>query len=418
MSQHGFKRLSTVATWANSLAFVLTSSIAASESLPPVPAPYQSSASCDQGTPGGEFVVGGYKYRLSHEIFPPSMDLSHKIQEIYGRDTELADWDDLKSKLNDVKTRHDFVRAIGMPLQSQNFECGNALITKGGSGKLNGMNYFVARHDGARLKNWFIVDSIGQDELHLGRWNHYGRALIKTKTAETIPPVLAAPAPPTTPNPSPSLGRRVALVIGNADYKNAALVNPTFDADLVSETLRRAGFEVTEFKNVDFDAMDQALTNFAKSEDRPDIVLFYFAGHGFALNDGLRQRNYLMSTSARLNSPSEGALRRDGIPLDEVIDRISAPAKITLAFIDACRNDPFHRGVGDRGFAPADSSFDRQIYIGMSTKLGKTALDGEKGTGSPFAQSFTQIIPTPGLRFDDAFRKLREVGSFSTVRTD
>ena len=103
-----------------------------------------------------------------------------------------------------------------------------------------------------------------------------------------------------------------------------------------------------------------------------------------------------MSTSARLNSPSEGALRRDGIPLDEVIDRISAPAKITLAFIDACRNDPFHRGVGDRGFAPADSSFDRQVYIGMSTKLGKTALDGEKGTGSPFAQSFTRIIPTPG----------------------
>jgi uncharacterized caspase-like protein len=154
--------------------------------------------------------------------------------------------------------------------------------------------------------------------------------------------------------------------------------------------------------------MDQALTNFAKSEDRPDIVLFYFAGHGFALNDGLRQRNYLMSTSARLNTPSEGALRRDGIPLDEVIDRISAPAKITLAFIDACRNDPFHRGVGDRGFAPADSSFDRQVYIGMSTKLGKTALDGEKGTGSPFAQSFTRIIPTPGLRIDDAFRKLRE----------
>ena len=250
MSQDGFKRLSTVATWANSLAFVvLTSDIAASENLPPVPAAYQSSATCDQGTPGGEFVVGAYKYRLSSEIFPPSVDLSHKIQGIYGRDTELADWDDLKSKLNDVKTRHDFVRAIGMPLQSQNFECGNALISKGGSVKLNAMNYFVARHDGAKLKNWFIVDSIGQDELHLGRWNHYGRALIKTKADETKPPVLAAPAPPTTPpNPSASLGRRVALVIGNADYKNAALINPTFDADLVSESLRRSGFEVTEFK--------------------------------------------------------------------------------------------------------------------------------------------------------------------------
>ena len=118
MSQHGFKRLSTFATWASPLAFVaLTSHTAASENLPSVPAVYQSSPTCDQGTPGGEFVVGAYKYRLSHEIFPPSVDLSHKIQEIYGRDTELADWDELKSKLNDVKTRHDFVRAIGMPLQ-------------------------------------------------------------------------------------------------------------------------------------------------------------------------------------------------------------------------------------------------------------------------------------------------------------
>lgn len=111
MSQHGFKRLSTIATWAASLAFVaLTSNIAASENLPPVPAAYQPSATCDQGSPGGEFVVGAAKYRLSVEIFPPSTDLSHKIQEIYGRDTELADWDDLKSKLNDVKIRHDFVQ--------------------------------------------------------------------------------------------------------------------------------------------------------------------------------------------------------------------------------------------------------------------------------------------------------------------
>ena len=85
MSQHGFKRLSTVAAWANSLAFVaLTSNVAASENLPPVPAAYQSSATCDQGAPGGEFVVGVYKYRLSHEIFPPSVDLSHKFRKYTG----------------------------------------------------------------------------------------------------------------------------------------------------------------------------------------------------------------------------------------------------------------------------------------------------------------------------------------------
>jgi tetratricopeptide (TPR) repeat protein len=124
----------------------------------------------------------------------------------------------------------------------------------------------------------------------------------------------------TSPTPTPSVafrGRRVALVIGNRDYTNAALANPVFDADLVSSSLKKIGFEVTEVKNADFKAMDVAITNFVAKEDRPDIVLLYSAGHGFAISDGLRQRNYLMSTSADLSATSEAVLRRDGMPLDE-----------------------------------------------------------------------------------------------------
>jgi uncharacterized caspase-like protein len=176
----------------------------------------------------------------------------------------------------------------------------------------------------------------------------------------------------------------------------------------VSEGLKKIGFEVTEVKDADFAALDAALTSFVEKEDRPDIVLFYFAGHGFALADGLRHRNYLMSTSTDLTSASEAILRRDGMPLDEIIDRISAPARITLAFVDACRNDPFHRGAGDRGFERVKIPLERQLYIGMSTQLGRTALDGLEGQGSPFAQAFTKIIAIPGLRIDDAFRDLRD----------
>ena len=197
-------------------------------------------------------------------------------------------------------------------------------------------------------------------------------------------------------------------MIGNRDYVNASLVNPLFDADLVSASLRSIGFEVTEVKNADFRAMDVALTDFVAREDRPDIVLLYFAGHGFAINDGFRQRNYLMSTSADLSATSGALLRRDAMPLDEMIDRISAPAKITLAFVDACRNDPFHRGAGDRGFEPIYIPLHRQLFIGMSTELGRTALDGAEGKGSPFAQAFAKVVATPGLKVDDAFRELRE----------
>jgi tetratricopeptide (TPR) repeat protein len=221
---------------------------------------------------------------------------------------------------------------------------------------------------------------------------------------------LQAPPKPVVEQPTAPAyaGRRVALVIGNRDYSNAALANPLYDADLVTAALKNIGFVVTEVKNADFKGMDAALTDFVAKEDRPDVVLFYFAGHGFAISDGSREHNYLMSTSADLGATSPAMLRRDGMPLDEVIDRISAPAKITLAFIDACRNDPFHRGAGDRGFERIDIQLHRQLFIGMSTQLGKTAIDGAEGKGSPFAQAFAQIIATPGLRVDDAFRELRE----------
>jgi tetratricopeptide (TPR) repeat protein len=202
-------------------------------------------------------------------------------------------------------------------------------------------------------------------------------------------------------------GKRVALVIGNGAYKNAPLANPNLDADLVAASLKKSGFDVLEVKDADFSRFDGALTEFAAKESGADIALFYFAGHGFAISDGLKARNYLMSTSVDLSATSPAQFRRDGIPLDEVIDRISAPAKITLAFVDACRNDPFHRGAGDRGFERIEIPLHRQLFIGMSTELGKTAVDGGVGKGSPFAQAFAQVIATPGLRVDDAFRELR-----------
>ena len=149
-----------------------------------------------------------------------------------------------------------------------------------------------------------------------------------------------------------------------------------FAAALITSTLREAGFEVLEVLNVDFKSMDAALTRFSKMEGDADVALFYLAGHGFALNDGSRPRNYLMSTSADLNATDEIMLSHDGIALDAIIERISARAKVTLAFIDACRNDPFHRGAGDRGFDRIEIPNHRQLFVGMSTQLGRTGKPG------------------------------------------
>ncbi len=59
--------------------------------------------------------------------------------------------------------------------------------------------------------------------------------------------------------------QRVALVIGNSDYKLISpLANPENDAALMAETLRGVGFEVIEAKNADRRGMARAIRDFGK----------------------------------------------------------------------------------------------------------------------------------------------------------
>ncbi len=163
-----------------------------------VPTNYQNTKSCDQGKPGSGFDIGQYRYKLTSEIFQPTMDLYQRIQDMYGANAEIVDWDTIKSLLQEFEVRREFIKEVGIPLQGYNFLCGNILIFKSGGNNINGFHYLLARHDGLRPNDWLILDTIGQNELHLGRWNHYGRVLIRIKgkdlgepdvTVNTQPPL-------------------------------------------------------------------------------------------------------------------------------------------------------------------------------------------------------------------------------------
>lgn len=203
--------------------------------------------------------------------------------------------------------------------------------------------------------------------------------------------------------------RRVALIVANADYGGASLENPIVDSDLVRPALQGMGFDVEVVKDADLEAFVLALQRFYADAKGADIALFYFAGHGFALNGGLGAQNYLMSTSADVTSNLDQIIRAGGVGLDEIIASVSDMAKTSLIFVDACRNNPsVTRGGGrGRGLARLPDIGTDSMFVGLSTRLGDTAEDGEEGAGSPFARAFAEIMPTPGLRLDDAFRRLR-----------
>ena len=211
--------------------------------------------------------------------------------------------------------------------------------------------------------------------------------------------------------------KRVALIVGNADYQGAPLANPAADADIVAASLEKLDFQVTIVKNADLGAFDRAVTAFAAQADGADIALFYFAGHGFAVSEGLKPVSVLMSTSADVTAASDRVLRSGGIALDEILGDLAGKAKVTLAFVDACRNDPRvgrARGGAGRGFAVLAPVKTARLFVGLSTRLGDTAQDGTPGQGSPFARAFAANIGKKGLRIDDAFRRVRDAVSIET----
>jgi tetratricopeptide (TPR) repeat protein len=80
-----------------------------------------------------------------------------------------------------------------------------------------------------------------------------------------------------------SVGRRIALIIGNGAYKNVQqLDNPPRDAKLIAAALRDVGFQtVTLSSDLTRDKFFEALHAFASDAEKADWAVVYYAGHGF-----------------------------------------------------------------------------------------------------------------------------------------
>ena len=111
---------------------------------------------------------------------------------------------------------------------------------------------------------------------------------------------LAQPAPNAA---VAAAGDRVALVIGNASYPKAPLLNPTNDAKAMGELLRNAGFAVNQQIDTTLPQLREAVAQFGQAIKDPKVKfgLFYYAGHGIQLD----WRNYLIPVSASIASADD-----------------------------------------------------------------------------------------------------------------
>lgn len=200
--------------------------------------------------------------------------------------------------------------------------------------------------------------------------------------------------------------RRVALVIGNGAYQDAApLSNPVNDALDLASTLRGIGFQVVEGHDLAKRDLERAIGEFADALTGAEVGMFFYAGHGIQV-DG---RNFIVPVDARLDQAVK--LRLEAVPIDEILDIMEQQTKVSLVFLDACRNNPFARGLGSgkRSAAPLGlAQFDatRGSFIAFSTAPGAVALDGT-GRNSPFASALARHIGQPGQSINDLMIAVR-----------
>lgn len=214
--------------------------------------------------------------------------------------------------------------------------------------------------------------------------------------------------------------KRVAFVVGNAAYKNVPqLPNPAIDSKAMARVLRNVGFDVVEGSNLTRDAMTAKLLEFGKKSEGADIAVFFYAGHGIAVN-GI---NYLLPIDADLKSEMDVKLGA-AINVDLTLDQTMADAKVKLVFLDACRDNPFAAKIRS---AKATRSVNVQTglaemksgegtLIAFATGPGQTALDGEAGTNSPFSRALVANIAQPGVEIQQAMTKVRAQVSDETSK--
>ena len=174
--------------------------------------------------------------------------------------------------------------------------------------------------------------------------------------------------------------------------------------------LRNVGFEVVEGANLARDKMTEKLLDFGKKAEGADVALFFYAGHGIAVNG----TNYLLPVDADLKSEMDVKLGA-AINIDLTLEQTMGDAKVKLVFLDACRDNPFAAKIrsakatrsANVGSGLAAMKSGEGTLLAFATGPGQTALDGEAGTNSPFTRALLANIAQPGVEIQQAMTKVR-----------
>jgi uncharacterized caspase-like protein len=262
-----------------------------------------------------------------------------------------------------------------------------------------------------------------EDGLNLGEcFSDYGKghfvlgAGIRMKKLISLKYALAALF--LGPTASAHAEKRVALVIGNNDYRNVPkLQKAVNDARTMGDTLKQLGFTVMVAENQNRTQFSQSLLAFDNAVGPGDTAFFFYAGHGFEIAG----QNYLLPTDVPAATEGQEELVRDAAVLaDRIVERLqNKNVRTSILVFDACRNNPFERSgtravAGGGGLAPM-SQLPEGVFSIFSAGYKQTALDrlsnDDNSPNSVFTRTFSKELLQPGENLVEVAQHTRKLVS-------
>ncbi|MBV9064945.1 MAG: caspase family protein, partial [Methylobacteriaceae bacterium] len=206
---------------------------------------------------------------------------------------------------------------------------------------------------------------------------------------------------------------RLALVLGNAEYRAGPLATAANDAGLIAETLRNAGFDVTGAANLDQDQTRRAFREFldkAGAAGPQAVVFVYLSGRGLQFEG----ENYFVPVDATLARDSD--VPAQAIRISDLTRPLAGmPLAARMVVLDLARANNFAQGPGGPGgqaggqpLAPGLALVDPEngSLIAFNAAPGTVAPDEQPPYGA-YAQALSQMMREGGLPIDEVFSRTR-----------
>jgi uncharacterized caspase-like protein len=167
---------------------------------------------------------------------------------------------------------------------------------------------------------------------------------------------------------------RVALVIGNGHYPDAAapLAQPINDARGLTAALRAQGFDVDVVEDATRDDMARAVERMKSKIRKDTVVMLFFGGYGIQVG----RESFMIPVDAAIWKESD--VRRAGVSIEQALDAMTEKgAKAKLVVVDASRRNPYERRFRSFSHGLAPISPPENALVLSSATPGKVTDDGK-----------------------------------------